>query len=197
MLTQPLSSKQISYIGLFTALTVVFAIIPPIPVPFVPVPLTLQTLGVMLAGLVLGPRLALLAMALYVLLAAIGLPVLPGGRGGLSVFAGPTGGFLIGFIPGAWVAGWMAKRANLLAHKSGSTLQRFSGNLTAAIAGGALIVYLIGVPWLAMVTGMELSKAIFAVAVFVPGDLVKAIIAAYVATKLTQIMPQSDDLPNR
>lgn len=188
-----LSNKQISYIALFTALTVVFAIIPPIPVPVIPVPLTLQTLGVMLAGLVLGPRLALFAMLLYVLLAAIGLPVLPGGRGGLAVFAGPTGGFLLGFIPGAWVVGWMAMRARQLSDKKRSTVQVFAANLTAAIAGGALVVYLVGVPWLAMIADMPLSKAIFAVAVFVPGDLLKGFIAAYVATRLAQILPQADD----
>jgi biotin transport system substrate-specific component len=187
-----LSTKEVSYIALFTALTVVFAIIPPLPVPLVPVPLTLQTLGVMLAGIVLGPRLACIAMALYVLLAAIGLPVLPGARGGLAVFAGPTGGFLLGFIPGAWVAGWMARRSGVSLETEKSTWQLFGTYLTASIAGGALVVYIVGVPWLAAITGMSLSKAILAVAVFMPGDLVKAVIAAYVATRLHQILPQSD-----
>lgn len=190
-MAKALSNKQISYIALFTALTVVFAIIPPIPVPLVPVPLTLQTLGVMLSGLILGPRLALLAMALYVVLAAIGLPVLPGGRGGLAVFVGPTGGFLIGFIPAAWVVGRLARQSGNRAHAR-STLQLFMANLTAAIVGGALVVYAIGVPWLATVTGMAFDKAVLAVAIFLPGDLIKAIIAAYVATRLSQILPQAD-----
>lgn len=192
-MTQSLSSKDIAHIALFTSLTIVFAIIPPIPMPVVPVPLTLQTLGVMLAGLVLGPRLALLAMAAYLVLALVGFPVLPGGRSGLAVFAGPTGGFLIGFLPGAFVAGWMARRAAQTAQGERSIVQVFAGNLTAAILGGALTVYLIGVPWLAIVTDTALSKAVLAVAIFMPGDVVKALIAAFVATRLAQLMPMAGD----
>lgn len=192
-MTQSLSSKDIAHIALFTSLTIVFAIIPPIPMPVVPVPLTLQTLGVMLAGLVLGPRLALLAMAAYLVLALVGFPVLPGGRSGLAVFAGPTGGFLIGFLPGAFVAGWMARRAAQMVQGGRSVVQVFAGNLTAAILGGALTVYLIGVPWLAIVTDTALSKAVLAVAIFMPGDVVKALIAAFVATRLAQLMPMAGD----
>jgi biotin transport system substrate-specific component len=135
-MSSSISSKDITYIALFTSLTIVFSIIPPIPMPLVPVPLTLQTLGVMLAGLVLGPRLALLSMGLYLLIALVGFPVLPGARSGLAVFAGPTGGFLIGFLPGAFVAGWMARRSAQLSEGERSGAQIFAGNLTAAILGG-------------------------------------------------------------
>jgi len=192
-MAQSLTSKDITHIALFTSLTIVFAIIPPIPMPLVPVPLTLQTLGVMLAGLVLGPRLALFAMALYLLIALVGFPVLPGGRSGLAVFAGPTGGFLIGFLPGAFVTGWMARRSAQLAQSERSGAQIFAGNLTAAILGGALTVYAVGVPWLAVVTDTELSKAVLAVAIFMPGDIIKALIAAFVATRLAQLMPMAGD----
>ncbi|UOD51671.1 biotin transporter BioY [Orrella daihaiensis] len=188
-----MSSKDITYIALFTSLTIVFAIIPPIPMPLVPVPLTLQTLGVMLAGLVLGPRLALISMALYLVIALVGFPVLPGGRSGLAVFAGPTGGFLLGFLPGAFVTGWMARRSMQLAQGQRSGAQIFASNLTASILGGALTVYVIGVPWLAMVTDTPLSKAVLAVAIFMPGDVIKALIAAFVATRLAQLMPAAGD----
>lgn len=195
-MAQSPTSKEITLIALFTSLTIVFAIIPPVPMPLVPVPLTLQTLGVMLAGLVLGPRLALFAMALYLLIALVGFPVLPGGRSGLAVFAGPTGGFLVGFLPGAFVTGWMARRSAHLAARSQierSGAQVFAGNLTAAILGGALTVYVVGVPWLAMVTDTALSKAVLAVAIFMPGDVIKALIAAFVATRLAQLMPVAGD----
>jgi biotin transport system substrate-specific component len=190
---QSLNAKDITHIALFSALTVVFAVIPPIPMPLVPVPLTLQTLGVMLAGLVLGPRLAFLAMGLYLLLALVGFPVLPGGRSGLAVFAGPTGGFLLGFLPGAWVAGWMARRSAQLASGERNGAQIFASNLTASILGGALTVYVVGVPWLAVVTDTPLSKAVLAVAIFMPGDVIKALIAAFVATRLAQLMPMAGD----
>jgi biotin transport system substrate-specific component len=188
-----LSSKDITYIALFTSLTTVFSIIPPIPMPLVPVPLTLQTLGVMLAGLVLGPRLALFSMALYLLIALVGFPVLPGARSGLAVFAGPTGGFLLGFLPGAFVTGWMAKRSAQLAQGERSGAQIFAGNLTAAILGGALTVYAVGVPWLAVISNIPMSEAVLAVAIFMPGDVIKALIAAFVATRVAQLMPTAGD----
>jgi len=192
-MSSSISSKDITYIALFTSLTTVFSIIPPIPMPVVPVPLTLQTLGLMLAGLVLGPRLALLSMALYLLIALVGFPVLPGARSGLAVFAGPTGGFLLGFLPGAFVTGWMAKRSAQLAQGARSGAQIFAGNLTAAILGGALTVYAVGVPWLAIISNIPMSEAVLAVAIFMPGDVIKALIAAFVATRVAQLMPTAGD----
>lgn len=177
------TSRQLVLVGLFTALIVVFAVVPPIPLPWVPVPLTLQTLGVMLAGLVLGGPLAAAALALYVVLAMVGLPVLPGGRSGLAVLVGPTGGFLVGFIPGAWVAGWLAHRQNPRWTQS----RKVAHGFLAAVLGGILAVYAIGVPWLSVVTGMGLDKAVAAVLVFLPGDLLKAALAAFVAARLDQL----------
>lgn len=178
-----LTTQQMVRAALFTALVIVFAIIPPLPMPFVPVPLTLQTLGVMLAGLILSPRLAALAMLLYVVLALVGFPVLPGGRGGLAVFAGPTGGFILGFIPGAFVVSWLAAR-NLSETTTAAMIAR---NFGAAVFGGAIVVYAIGVPWLAMVTGMSMDRALMAVVVFLPGDLVKAVIATIVALRVAKL----------
>ncbi|MFO7747158.1 MAG: biotin transporter BioY [Orrella sp.] len=182
-----LSTQELVRVALFTALVVVFAIIPPLPMPLVPVPLTLQTLGVMLAGLLLSPRLAALSLLLYVVLALVGLPVLPGARGGLAVFAGPTGGFILGFIPGAFVVSWLAAR-DLSQTTSAAMIAR---NFGAAVFGGALVVYAIGVPWLAMVTGMSIEKALMAVVVFMPGDLVKAVIATIVALRVAKLQLSS------
>ena len=178
-----LSTQQLVRAALFTALVIVFAIIPPLPMPFVPVPLTLQTLGVMLAGLILSPRLAALAMLLYVVLALVGFPVLPGGRGGLAVFAGPTGGFILGFIPGAFVVSWLAARRL----SETTTAAMIARNFGAAVFGGAIVVYAIGVPWLAMVTGMTIDRALMAVVVFLPGDLVKAVVATIVALRVAKL----------
>lgn len=178
-----LTTQQLVRAALFTALLIVFAVIPPLPVPFVPVPLTLQTLGVMLAGLILSPRLAALAMLLYVILALVGFPVLPGGRGGLAVFAGPTGGFILGFIPGAFMVSWLATRQ--LANTTSMAMA--ARNFGAAVFGGAIVVYAIGVPWLAVVTGLSIERALMAVVVFLPGDLVKAVIATVVALRVAKL----------
>jgi biotin transport system substrate-specific component len=167
-------TKDIALVALFTAMVVVLGLIPPMPVPWVPVPITLQTFGVMLAGLILGPYRAGLVVALYVLIALVGLPVLPGGRAGLAVLAGPTGGFLLGMIPGAIVVGLAA---------GASTLRC----LVAALLGGVAVVYALGIPWLMVVTGMTFSKAALAVVVFLPGDTIKAVIASIVAQRIRRL----------
>lgn len=181
-----MTTKDTVLIALFAALIVVLSLIPPIPLPAIPVPVTLQTLGAMLAGAMLGPVRGALACLLYLLMAAIGLPVLPGGRGGLGAFFGPTGGFLVGLVVGAFVTGWLARR---LTARAPGTWTRFAGYLFACMFGGILAVYALGVPWLAVVTKMGLAKAWLAVAVFVPGDLAKAIAAAWVASRVERVWP--------
>lgn len=187
-----LKTKDLALIALFTAMIVVLGLIPPVPVPWVPVPVTLQTFGVMLAGLILGPWRGGLVVLTYVLIALLGLPVLPGGRAGLAVLAGPTGGFLLGMIPGAVVTGWLAGRIAA----TGSTVSSASPAAAtpqilrcwiASLVGGMLIVYAAGIPWLAAVTGMGLEKATWAIAVFVPGDLLKALVASIVAQRVRRL----------
>jgi biotin transport system substrate-specific component len=98
-------TRDLAYIALFAAITAVLGLLPAVPVPAVPVPITAQTLGVMLAGAVLGARRGGLAILLFLVVVAIGLPVLAGGRGGLSVFAGPSAGFLYAWPVAAFVTG--------------------------------------------------------------------------------------------
>ncbi|WMD18066.1 biotin transporter BioY [Achromobacter seleniivolatilans] len=181
-----MKSNNTVLIALFAALIVVLSLMPPIPLPGIPVPITLQTLGAMLAGAMLGPVRGALACLLYLALAAIGLPVLPGGRGGLGAFVGPTGGFLVGLVVGAFVTGWLAR---LLAGRATGAWTRVAGYLAACIVGGIVVVYAFGVPWLATVTKMGFSKAAMAVAVFLPGDLVKAVLAAWVASRVERVWP--------
>lgn len=190
-----MTTRTLVLSALFTALLCALAIVPPIPMPLVPVPLTLQTLVVMLAGLVIGPRAAGLSVLLYVVLAAIGFPVLPGARGGLAVLLGPTGGFLLGMIPGAMVTGWLAKVSLLGSTLAPRTIQTndrawvaIARNTLAALVGGVLVVYLVGVPWLSVVTGMSLVKAINVIVVFLPGDLIKAVVAAFLAQRVRRFL---------
>lgn len=181
-----MKSHNTVLIALFAALIVVLSLMPPIPLPGIPVPITLQTLGAMLAGAMLGPLRGGLACLLYLVLAAIGLPVLPGGRGGLGAFMGPTGGFLIGLPIGAFVTGWLAR---VLAGRSARPWLQWAGYVVACVIGGIVVVYAFGVPWLASVTKMGLPKAATAVAVFLPGDLIKAAVAAWVASRVERVWP--------
>lgn len=190
-----MTTRTLVLSALFTALLCALAIVPPIPMPLVPVPLTLQTLVVMLAGLIIGPRAAGLSVLLYVVLAAIGFPVLPGARGGLAVLLGPTGGFLLGMIPGAMVTGWLAKVSLFGPTGAPATMQTndrtwvaITRNTLAALVGGVAMVYLVGVPWLSVVTGMSLVKALNVIVVFLPGDLIKAVLAAFLAQRVRRFL---------
>lgn len=177
-------TKDTVTVALFAAFIVVLSLAPPIPMPALPVPITLQALGVMLAGCMLGPARGTAAVALYLLLAAIGLPVLPGGRGGLGVYAGPTGGFLIGMLVGAALCGAIAQR---VARSDGGALASMLGYFGAALAGGLAVVYAIGIPWLAAIAGMTLGKAALAMAVFLPADIAKAAVAAVVTQRVRRV----------
>ncbi|TCT37336.1 biotin transporter BioY [Martelella mediterranea] len=172
-----MTSRDLVLVSLFAAIIVALGLLPPIPLAFVPVPVTAQTLGVMLAGLIIGKNRGSAAVLLVFLLVAIGLPVLSGGRGGLAVFAGPTVGFLIGWLPAVYVTGALAER---FANAKTATKQ-FMGFFAAAIIGGVIVAYAFGIAWLAFGVGMGLPGATVASLGFIPGDLIKAGLAAMAA----------------
>lgn len=175
---QPRStSTDLALIASFAALIAVLGIVPPIAVGL-PVPITLQTMGVMLAGLVLGARRGALAVVVFLTLVAVGLPLLSGGRGGLGVFAGPSAGYLVGFVIGAYVTGWLRERLE-------ARMPLGAACLAAAAVGGIGAVHLLGVPVLLWRTGADPLASL----VFVPGDLFKAILATLVAVGVRRALP--------
>jgi biotin transport system substrate-specific component len=174
------SARDLAQIAVFAALIAALTLPGAIPTG-VGVPITLQTLGVMLAGAILGARKGALAVAVYVLLGLIGLPILAGASAGLGVLAGPSGGFLLGFIPGAFVVGWFTAR--LLPKLP------FWAYLGGVATGGILVVYLIGVPWLAVVLDLPLWTAIVANAPYLPGDIVKVVVTVVVARAVHRAWP--------
>ncbi|MFF7408089.1 biotin transporter BioY [Streptomyces lydicus] len=185
--TRPLMSTQdIVLIALFCAIIVALGLIPPVNIAIVPVPITLQTLGVMLAGAVLGPVRGACACALVVLLTVLGLPVLAGGRGGLGVIPGPTGGYLLGWIPGAYVTGLLVKTFALRVSRRGPQLAAY---FAACVAGGLVVVYAIGIPWTAVSTGLGMGKAAIGALYFAVGDTLKAAAAAAVAHNVRRSYP--------
>jgi biotin transport system substrate-specific component len=136
-----------------------------IPLPFTPVPITGQTFAVLLVGAALGSRRAA-GMALYVAQGLAGLPVFAGGKAGLAVLLGPTGGYLNGFIAAAFVTGWLAERG----------WDRRPLTTALAMVLGNLVIYLLSVSWLAVFVGI--SKApLLGMVPFLPGDLLKILLA--------------------
>ncbi|MGA8048452.1 MAG: biotin transporter BioY [Dermatophilaceae bacterium] len=175
--TRRSTSADLALIASFAALIAVLGIVPPIAVGL-PVPVTLQTMGVMLAGLILGARRGALAVIVLLALVAVGLPLLSGGRGGLGVFAGPSAGYLVGFVLGAYVTGWVREHLE-------TRLPFAAAALIAAVVGGIGAVYLVGIPVLTWRTGADPLAAL----VFLPGDLVKAVLATLVAVGVRRALP--------
>ena len=176
-----MSTRDMVFVALFAALTAACAVFPPVAVAFVPAPIIVQNLGVMLAGSILGARRGGLSLLLFVVLVALGMPLLTGWRGGMGVILGPTGGFVLSWIPAAFVVGWLVERYWSRLH--------FWHLLLANVTGGIVVVYAIGIPWLAAVAGMNLVQAFTGSLVFVPGDLIKAVAASGVALIVKRSYP--------
>jgi biotin transport system substrate-specific component len=161
--------RRVAAIITFAAITALTARIT-INLPFTPIPITLQTLAVVLSGLVLGARSGALAQVTYLGLIATGLPFDARGLGPAAFF-GPTAGYLLGFVPAAFVAGWLAERFSS---------RNWWGNFVAAVAG-AMTIYLVGASWLAVGLGSWQRAWQVGVVPFILVDLGKAAIAAGVA----------------
>ncbi len=175
-----MSSKETAQIAVFAALMVVLGFIPAIELPLAPAPFTAQTVGVLLAGSILGARRGGLAILLFDLLVLVGLPVLPGGRGGLGVILGPTGGFILAYPVAAFLVGLLTERL----------WRRYNlGVALACNAVGALTLYAIGIPWSAVVADLPAWRAIQVSAVYVPGDILKLIICSLVAVRVRRAYP--------
>lgn len=177
------SSRSMAQVALFAALLAVFGLIPKIDLPL-GVPITLQTLGVMLAGCMLGPKRGLQALLLFLAAVALGLPLLSGGRGGLGVFFAPSSGYLLGWPLGALVTGLV------MASLSASTPRRAAiSAFIASALGGLLVVHISGVIGLVNIANLSWSQAIMGTLVFVPGDLIKCVVSALVVHTVARGLP--------
>jgi biotin transport system substrate-specific component len=172
-------TRDLAYIALFAALTAVLGLVPTIPIG--PVPITVQNVGLMLAGAILGARRGFLSQLLFLVLVAIGLPVL-GGSGGLGAIFSPYAGYVLAWPVGAFLVGLLT--------------ERFWGRynvgwgVLANVLGGVLVVDAIG----ALVFGLVEHSAFWPVVVsgflvFLPGDTAKAFIAAVVADGVRRSYP--------
>ena len=167
--------KRMVYAALMAALTAAGAYI---AIPLGPVPIVLQNLFIMLAGLLLGGRWGLISVAVYLLAGAVGLPVFAGGTGGVGKFVGPTGGYLLGFAAAAYLIGIISE----------SGRGRVTIDVLAMVAG-TLIIYAFGVSWLKVVTGISFPKALtVGMLPFLIGDALKIAAAIPIARALRPMM---------
>ena len=176
--------------GLFAAIMAVCSFIT-IPLGFTPVPINLGTLGVFLAGGILGKKYGTVSIAVYVLLGAIGIPVFAGFKGGLGVLAGPTGGYIIGYIVAAFIIGLIIETFEKgSAGETGGNagFKGFAGIVVALIIG-LLACYALGTLWFILSTGTGVWASLLAcVFPFLPGDGIKIVVATILIRKLRQIL---------
>ena len=175
----PVSHKlylKVSLTALFAALTAAGAFI---AIPIGPVPIVLQNLFALLSGLILGPVMGGAAVGLYLLAGILNFPVFAGGTGGIARFAGPTGGYLPGYL-------LMALTAGLIAGRPGARIPL--PRLIAAVIAGLLVVYIPGVAWLKISRSLTWSRALIAGFLpFIIGDSLKGIAAVLIAPRLRRL----------
>jgi biotin transport system substrate-specific component len=158
----------------FIALTTAGAYIR-IPLPFTPVPITLQTFFIMLAGAILGKRLGLLSQVGYLFVGIFGLPVFTGGLYGLARLFGPTGGYLIGFALAAYLIGWLLGKSNEVS---------FLG-ISWAMFLGEVALFATGTLWLTIVLRVSFWQGvILGVLPFIPGEIIKLFAAAVIYQRI-------------
>ena len=152
--------KKLVFVALFSSIMGVLGLIPPIALSITPVPITLQSLGVMLAGGLLGSRLGALSQLIFLLIVGVGAPLLAGGRGGLGVFVGPSAGYLLGYIIGAFVIGYLIERLREV-----SIIKVLCIN----IIGGIFVVYVFGITVQAFLMDVSVWETMKVSAVFYQG----------------------------
>jgi len=173
VLADLLPASRVREVALVAAGVAVMALLAQVvvPVPGSPVPITGQTLGLVLVATTLGPARSVTVMGLYVAAALVGLPFYSEASGGYEVVVGATGGYVLGFLPAAYLIG---RAARLGADR------HFVKALPLFVAG-QLVVFAVGVPWLALTTGMDAAAAVAAgFTPFLLGGAVKALVAAAV-----------------
>lgn len=178
-----MKTRDVTQIALMTALIIALAFVPAIPVAIIPVPIVLQNFGIMLAGLLLGGKKGTISVALLMVMVAVGLPVLTGGHGGAISFIGPSGGYLLSWL---LMPSLMALFNRLLSKLFAKT--SFWNILISTIIVSILVSYAIAIVWISVQMHITLQQSLLANMVFIPGDVIKAIIAAFIAQRLLPII---------
>jgi biotin transport system substrate-specific component len=176
-----LSSRDLALVASFAALIAVLGLPAGVTAFGNAVPITLQSMGIMLAGSILGWKRGALSVIVLLVLVALGMPLLAGGRGGLGIFVGPSVGYLYGWVLGAAAIGWLVQQ-RLPAYPL------WWGGL-ANVLGGIGVVYLVGIPVQAAVTGTSVWLAAASSVAFLPGDALKVVLATAVASAVHRGYP--------
>ena len=169
-----MKTKNVALIAMMTAIIIVLGFVPPIPLGFIPVPLVLQNMGIMLAGAILGSKRGFLSVIIFLLLVAVGLPLMTGGRGGVAVFVGATAGYIYAYPFAAALIGYGLKRFSYA---------NFWLELLIVWTVGVIFIDVLGAVGLTM----PFMKALIANLVFIPGDTIKALVVVLIYRRLKKM----------
>lgn len=183
------TSADLSLIAVFAALVAAFSLLPGIPLG-AGVPITLQTLAVMITGIILGPTRGAAAVGLFLAAGLAGLPVFSGFSGGLGVLAGPSAGYLLSFLPAAFVVGLLSRL--VLRH---TRRARYLLLFAAAMATSFLVIHPLGIAGLMLNAKLDFPAALAVDIAFWPGDVLKNLLAAAVGISVLKAFPRLS--PNR
>lgn len=175
-----MTTRDIVYIALFAALSAAMAIFPPIALP-IGVPIVVQSIAPLLAGSIIGARRGAAALLLFIILIALGLPLLSGGRGGIAPLLGPAGGFVFSWILVAAIVGWLIERH----HGHVGLTYRIGSNLIGAF----FVSYPIGIVWMAYNINLSLKVAAISASAFIIGDLIKVVVASVISRTVQRAYP--------
>ena len=184
-----LSTKDIALVPVFTSLTAIGAFI---SLPLGPVPITLQSMFVILSGLVLGPKLAALSQIVYIILGLVGVPIFAGFTGGLQSITTPSFGFMIGFVFAAYFVGKIAHSNNEISYKK----------IWIGSSFGTLVIYLFGLPYMYYILNILMGNKFNFINIlqmgclmFLPGDIAKLIISSLLGIKILPILNNLGFIP--
>ncbi|ALS01279.1 biotin biosynthesis protein BioY [Enterococcus silesiacus] len=178
-----MKTKDITKIAIMISIIIVLGFFPPIPITLLPVPIVIQNAGFMLSGLLLGKKNGTIATLLFLLLVAIGFPILAGGRGGMTVFFSVTAGYLFAYPFASFLIGWLSERFNPNNQKLG-----YAFGITFLF--GALFIDFCGAVGVSMLSDVSLSASLAGSLAFIPGDTIKAFLAAVIAKRISKSLAQ-------
>ncbi|QIK73226.1 biotin transporter BioY [Propioniciclava coleopterorum] len=183
---KPSSLTDLALVAVFAGLIAAFTLAPAIPVGPVLVPITLQTLAVALTAMILGPWRGFAATSLYLLLGFVGLPVFAGGAAGLGVLVRPSAGYLLSFPIAALVIGYLAR---LFVRRYGTAGRRWLLLVAAGLVGALLVTHPLGILGMSINGHLPLGTAALADLAYIPGDIIKTVVAALVAVAVHRAFP--------
>lgn len=181
-----MKTKDITKIAMMISIIIILGFFPPIPISLLPVPIVIQNAGFMLSGLLLGKKNGTIATVLFLLLVAIGFPILAGGRGGMTVFFGITAGYLCAYPLATYFIGWMSEKFN-------SNNQNVWYAFAITFLFGALFIDFFGAVGVSILSDVSLPKSLIASVAFIPGDAIKAFLTAIIAKRISKTLGQRKD----